>query len=441
MIAFDTLIYYKTEMTQILDKNETVKVQPVDTTEQKPPEKPVVKEQSKPKKKVNWGARLWFLLKLSIFLVAALLFMIIGFIIGTRVIPGINQWFVYHRFWGEVSQVDVNKDGTIPPLTLDNQTAGSNVADVVSRVSPGVVSIAIANADLNQQGGVAQTSDKIGTGFVIDASGIIVTNQHVVRDTAASYQVITSDNKVLTPTKIVRDAINDIALIFVDSKSLKALTMGDSEKIRVGETAIAIGTPLGEFPGSVTVGVISGLGRNVKSGGGFWGSYKDYENVLQTDAAVNPGNSGGPLINSLGEVIGVNFATTNGAENISFALPINLVKQRVAEYKQYGKFKAPFLGISGAAIGTQESKLYSVPEGVLVRSVAQGSPAEVAGIKVGDIITKIDGNAVSLNLTSVVQKLKIDSIVTVVVWRQTDIASKTGKEMNLQVKIGEAPQQ
>jgi len=135
-------------------------------------------------------------------------------------------------------------------------------------------------------------------------------------------------------------------LIKVDATDLSPIDFGDSENIVVGQTVIAIGTPLGDYAGTVTTGVISGLERSVTTGASWFGeTSKDYENVIQTDAAVNPGNSGGPLLNTMGEVIGINFATTTNADNISFALPINVVKNRVEEYITYGKFIKPYLGL------------------------------------------------------------------------------------------------
>jgi serine protease Do len=139
---------------------------------------------------------------------------------------------------------------------------------------------------------------------------------------------------------------------------LATLQLGNSDSLKPGQLVIAIGTPLGEYAGSVTTGVVSGLNRSVTAGSqGFWGIAKTYEDVIQTDAAVNPGNSGGPLLNSSGEVIGVNFATTSVAENISFALPANFVSRRLDEYRKYGKFMKPYLGVEYQMISEQEAMI------------------------------------------------------------------------------------
>jgi len=405
-----------------------------DTQEIIKPDVIVVSEVQKPiNQKPASSNAIFNSLKLFVSLIIVVLFILLGYVIGTEVVPGFRQWLVSHNFLiGEVtSQSDV-----IPPI-INQGTQTLSIADIVERVSPAVVSIAISDVDLSKDAGITQSSSKIGTGFIIDPSGIIVTNQHVVSSTTSDYQVITKDNKALTPIKIVRDAFNDIAFVFVDGNALQALTMGDSEKLRVGETVIAIGTPLGEFPGSVTTGVISGLGRSVQTGASFLGSSREYSNVIQTDAAVNPGNSGGPLISERGEVIGVNFATTSGADNISFALPISLIKERLAEYKQYGKLRSSYLGITYSLLTANEAKIYGTPQGALVRTIAPASPALEATIKRGDIIIKIDGKVVTEKFSSQIQKLTIGSTIEVVVWRQEGTTKSTGKEIVLSLKVGE----
>ena len=310
------------------------------------------------------------------------------------------------------------------------------IPQVVKATSPSVVSIAlVSNGNLQPDG--TQKANNIGTGFIIDSSGIIVTNQHVVRDTKAEYQVITQDNKTYKPKSIIRDEINDIALIIIDATNLSALKLGNSDQLEVGETVIAIGTPLGEYPGSVTVGVVSGLGRTVVTGDGFWELQKEYENVLQTDAAINPGNSGGPLLNLLGEVIGVNFATTGGVDNISFALPINIVTQKVSEYKQFGKFRSPYLGVNYRMVLAQEAEFYNVKPGALVRAVTDNSPAKTAGLKVGDIITEINGKPVTVSLAASLGKFQVDSKVTLTVVRSN--LQSEAETLTISVTLADRP--
>jgi S1-C subfamily serine protease len=390
------------------------------------------------KKKRSFLQTIGLFLRIFIIVTGAGLMILFGYLFGTRAVPEINKWLIRHNFIeGQANQ------GANPPQIVitpePGKTGAVTIPEVVKQVSPAVVSIAVSSASLEEESGVTQESDKIGTGFVIDSeSGIIVTNQHVVSDTNAQYQVVTQDNKVLSVSKIIRDATNDIAFVIVGEKSLRSLQLGDSEEINVGETVIAIGTPLGQYPGSVTVGVVSGLGRTVKTGGGFWGVVKEYENVIQTDAAINPGNSGGPLLNGSGKVIGVNFATTGGADNISFALPVNVVKTRLAEYKQYGRFRNAYVGISYAMVTQREAQLYGVVQGAFVRGVVSGSPASAAGMKPGDIIVKIGSSKVNNGIGDVIQRLKIGQEVDFTVWRQKE-GSRTGEEVVLKVVVGEAP--
>jgi len=217
-----------------------------------------------------------------------------------------------------------------------------------------------------------------------------------------------------------------------DGKELKEIALGNSTNLLVGQTVIAIGTPLGEYSGSVTSGIISGLNRSVTASSGWFGSTtKSYEGVIQTDAAVNPGNSGGPLINSQGEVIGINFATTSGADNISFAIPINKVKVRLEEYRTYGKFIKPYLGVTYQMVTEYEALYYSdVVPGALVVRIDPLAPAYKAGIRRGDIITKFGEEKVTLALGELIQKHKVGEEVKVEV-------SRGGKDMKFTVTLGE----
>ena len=282
------------------------------------------------------------------------------------------------------------------------------IIDVVDNAKDSVVSIAVSEVSFSVDEGVIDNTANIGTGFIVDEGGLIITNQHVVSDTEADYKVITSSGDEYDVVKIVRDDINDIALLKIDATDLVPVTLGDSDTIVVGQTVIAIGTPLGDYAGTVTTGIISGLERSVTTGAAWFGqTTKDYENVIQTDAAVNPGNSGGPLLNTSGEVIGINFATTTNADNISFALPVNVVKDRVEEYRTYGKFIKAYLGVTYQLISEYLASYYSdVEAGVLIVRVDPLSPAYEAGLRKGDIITKIDDVSVVDSFSTVIGKYK-----------------------------------
>lgn len=328
---------------------------------------------------------------------------------------------------GKLGNVDTKQ----PNITVTQEE--NVVINVVKKSSPSVVSIAVSQVMLKKGEGLVDEVSNIGTGFIVDPSGIIVTNQHVVSDTTATYKVITSEGKEFEIVEIVRDDSNDIAILKIDATNLPALGLGDSDTLVVGQTVIAIGTPLGEYAGSVTTGVISGTNRSVTTSSGWFGSTtKTYENVLQTDAAVNSGNSGGPLISTEGKVVGINFATTANADNISFALPINIVKQRLEEYRAYGKFIKPYVGISYQMISEYQAIYYTdVVAGALVMNIDLEGPASKVDIKRGDIIVKVNDKEVVESFAYMVQSYKVGDELTFEVWRE-------GKTHTVKVTLIEA---
>jgi len=243
----------------------------------------------------------------------------------------------------------------------------STTVKVVEESANSVVTIGIENQD-------------VGTGFIITTDGLIVTNKHVVADTNSKYKIIIGKDQTSEVVNIYRDPITDLAIIKINKTGLKPVNLGDSDKIKVGQTVIAIGTALGEFRSTVTKGVVSGLGRGITANNALEGSER-LDNVIQTDAAINPGNSGGPLFNSSGEVIGVNVAVNQGAQSIGFALPINLVKESIDNFTATGQFDRPYLGVG--------YKMDSV--GANVQMVSENSPAFKAGLLIGDVIIEVDG--------------------------------------------------
>ena len=168
-----------------------------------------------------------------------------------------------------------------------------------------------------------------GSGFIVSADGLIVTNKHVVLDEEAEYTVLTNDGNKFPAKILARDPVQDVAVLKIDANNLPIVKLGDSDNIEIGQTVIAIGNALGEFRNTVSAGIVSGLMRTITAGGG--GFSEELEEVIQTDAAINPGNSGGPLLNLYGEVVGVNTAMASGAENIAFAIPINKIKATLGE--------------------------------------------------------------------------------------------------------------
>ncbi len=308
----------------------------------------------------------------------------------------------------------------------------ASIIGVVEDSRSSVVSIAVTQLSFSSEQGIVDQSSNIGTGFVVDANGIIVTNQHVVSNLEVGYKVITAAGEEYEVVEIERDNSNDIAVLKVDATGLTVLNLGNSDALVLGQTVIAIGTPLGQYVGSVTTGVVSGLNRNVTASTGWFGSTaKAYENVIQTDAAVNPGNSGGPLLNTTGEVVGVNFATTSGADNISFALPINIVKERVEEYRVYGKFIKPYFGVSYQMISDYQAVYYdNVVAGALIVQVDPYGPAQEGGIERGDIIIEFAGEPVDQSFANMISSQEVGKEVEVKVWNE-------GKERTVTVVLEE----
>lgn len=239
-----------------------------------------------------------------------------------------------------------------------------------------------------------------GSGFIVSEDGFIVTNKHVVSDEAAQYTVFLNDGSKYDAKVSAKDALNDVAILKIEAKDLPYLKFADSEKLKVGQTAIAIGNPLLQFENSVSVGVVSGLGRSIVAGDQFGGMSEQLEGVIQTDAAINPGNSGGPLLNLRGEVIGVNVAVAS-AENIGFSLPSNLVAKAFESVQKTGEIVRPYLGVRYVPVNEKlkEANKLSVDYGVLVArgqtpeelAVMPGSPADKAGLVENDIILEVDG--------------------------------------------------
>lgn len=279
----------------------------------------------------------------------------------------------------------------------------------------------------------------IGTGFIVSESGLIVTNKHVVSNTQAKYKVITKDDKEYEVKEISRDPSNDIAILKIDPKDhpdskLKPVELGDSISLKVGQFVIAIGTALGEFRHTVTTGVISGLGRGIVAGSVYEGYVERLDNVIQTDAAINPGNSGGPLLNSAGQVIGINVAVAQGAQNIGFAIPVNVFKDSLSKFNETGRFPAkPFLGVRYQIIDKKTALANGVPQGAYVIEVVESSPAEEAGILADDIIVEIDGQKLDSDksLSDIVSSKKPGDKIKILIWRNEE-------EKELTATLGEA---
>lgn len=340
----------------------------------------------------------------------------------------------------------------------------SVVINVVREVGPSVVTIA---AMQNQQSlfdefdpfsffGIPiprqnqlgpREPQNIGSGFIVTSDGFVVTNKHVVSDAQLKYSVITNNGKRYNVQRIYRDPLNDIAIIKINpsdnpGNTLKPVKMGDSSKLQVGQLAIAIGTALGEFKNTVTTGVISGLGRGIIAGSIFEGTIERLDDVIQTDAAINPGNSGGPLLNSKAEVIGVNTAVSQSGQNIGFALPINTVKDSIKNFNETGQFNRPYLGVAYRMISRELAIQNEIPEGAYIQTVVANSAAEKAGVRPGDIITKIDGVQLRANkneIATIIAKKKVSDTITLTIYREEDDGTK--RTFEVKATLEAAPSQ
>lgn len=263
-----------------------------------------------------------------------------------------------------------------------------------------------------------------GSGFLVSPDGYIVTNRHVVSDENAEYTVFTTDGKKYHARVIARDPVLDLAVIKIDGTNFPYLQFGNSDALKVGQSVVAIGNALAEFRNTVSIGIVSGLSRSIVAASSR-GSAESLDELIQTDAAINQGNSGGPLLNLSGEVIGMNVAVASGAENIGFALSSNSIKNIVESVKKTGKIIRPYLGVRYVPVSEEiknQHKL-SVDYGVLVISgdnpnehaVIPGSAADKAGIVEDDIILEVDGTKItsSHTLGGIIRAKKVGDTVQI----------------------------
>ncbi|KAA0259225.1 DegQ family serine endoprotease [Deferribacter autotrophicus] len=268
-------------------------------------------------------------------------------------------------------------------------------------------------------------SKSLGSGFVIDKEGYIVTNNHVI-DGADEIVVKLADKKEFKAKVVGKDPLTDLALLKIDPKDeeLHPLTLGDSEKTEVGEWVVAIGNPFG-LEWTVTAGIISAKGRVLGEG--------PYDNFMQTDASINPGNSGGPLVNMKGEVVGINTAIIPSGQGLGFAIPVNMLKELLPKLKA-GKVKRGWLGVTVQPLDDKLAKSFGLkkPEGALIADVIKGDPADKAGLKAGDIVIAIDDKPVkdSRDLVMEIGKRNPGEKVTLTVIRD-------GKVKKIEVELGE----
>jgi len=245
-----------------------------------------------------------------------------------------------------------------------------------------------------------------GSGFIIDESGVILTNKHVIADSKAKYEIIVDGGQKYKAEVLARDPINDIAILRIIEPRGKFPTvkLGDSGNLELGEPVVAFGNVLGIFKNTVSSGIISGLSRTISARVDFNSSSQEMRGLIQTDAAINPGNSGGPLINEKSEVIGINTVTVAGAENIGLAIPINIVKKDLDDLKKFGRIRQPLLGVRYVPINENIKNKFNllydygaliINEGPHQPGVVPDSPADLAGLKEGDVILSINAEKIT----------------------------------------------
>lgn len=254
-----------------------------------------------------------------------------------------------------------------------------------------------------------------GSGFIVDPNGIILTNKHVVIDEDADYTITTSEEREYPAKVLTRDPVNDVAILKIEAKGLPTVKMSDA-KIEPGQTVLAIGNALGLFSNTVSKGIVSGLARKISAamGGGSMEEeghehpqVEELRGVIQTDVAINQGNSGGPLINTEGDVVGINTAVIFGAQNIGFAIPVRWAKNDMDDLMKFGRIVRPYIGLRYVMLNPEIKRRYKLPidYGALVvqdhipssHAVVKNSPADKAGIKENDIILEVNGDKISEN--------------------------------------------
>ncbi len=323
------------------------------------------------------------------------------------------------------------------PIIIPEEEA---VISTYEAVLPSVVNIVISEDIKNLVGGTSKQDTGGGTGFFVTPDGYIITNKHVVSRPEAEYTAVTSDGKEYTASVLARDPFFDIAIVKVEGAGFKPAKLGDSDKVRIGQTVLAIGNVLSEFRNTVTRGIVSGISRTITASGG--GVTETIEGAIQTDASINPGNSGGPLLNLRGEVIGVNTAINRSGESLGFSIPINRVKQALEKFKKHGKIRRAFLGVRYVMLNRSIARAYDLPvtQGafILIKNdrgepgVVEGTPAARAGLKPGDIILAVNGIALSplRSLSTVVSQFEPSQTVELKLLR-------AGAEQIISVTLGE----
>jgi len=407
-----------------------------------------------------WKSQIFLILILSIFL-SSIFGFLAGAVSGSLFYLEVKEYLSKLNIELPLPEKIIEKETIIEKEYVPQTTQEEIIISVVKDTSPAVVSVIITKyvpkyinpfEEFEELFGehffefkvpeeTEEMESPIGTGFIVSEDGMILTNRHVVLDTEADYTVLTNDGQRFSAKVLAKDPVQDLAVMKIEgSNPFPVVKLGDSEKLQIGQTVVAIGNALGEFQNTVSVGVISGLGRTITASGG--GIIETLEDVIQTDAAINRGNSGGPLLNLKGEVIGINTAMSLEGENIGFAIPINKAKKDIEQVKTLGKIVYPFLGVRYVIITEkiQAENNLPVDYGAWIISgtkpeqtaIFPDSAAEKVGLKEGDIILEFDGEKIttSNSLAKIIMRYNPGDKVVLKILRE-------GKEKIVQVTLDE----
>jgi len=383
-----------------------------------------------------WPGRVFWVIAAIIFASS-----IFGFAAG--LVSGSFFYFEIKNYMADLPglQKIIEREKVVETQYVPQTTQEEKIIAAVNSASPAVVSIVISkdmpvfeqyyiNPFSYQYRQIGTEKKEIGggTGFIVSEDGMVLTNKHVVLDEEADYTVLTNDGRKFQARVLARDPFQDLGILKIETektineqgdliqKPFPVVKLGDSDTLQIGQTVIAIGNALGEFRNTVSVGVISGLGRTITASGG--GLVETIEDVIQTDAAINKGNSGGPLLNLKDEVIGINTATVLEAQSIGFTIPVNKAKKDIEQIKTLGKIVYPYLGVYYTLITKQLQQDYSLPVdygawvgrdasgGKTDQAVVAGSAAAEAGLQQDDIILEFNGEKISTDnsLAKLIQK-------------------------------------
>ncbi|MBQ3464955.1 trypsin-like peptidase domain-containing protein [Candidatus Saccharibacteria bacterium] len=361
--------------------------------------------------------------------------LLICLVIFSLLLGGTGFYFGYTAYTKVLTPITFLGSGT------DGNSANfveGSIADIADKVSESVVSI-VTSIKTRDFFGQSYDSSAAGTGIIVSEDGYVLTNKHVIEDASTVY-VVLDDGTTYEKVEIVAtDPLNDVAFLKIKGASgLKAATLGDSKTLSVGQQVIAIGNALGQYQNTVTSGIISGLGRSIEASDSSGYNVETLSDMIQTDAAINSGNSGGPLVNAAGEVIGINTATSSTAENMGFAIPISSVKGMLKQLTETGEASRAYLGVYMVEITPEIAKAYDLPvsAGAYLYSssaysaIVSGSPASKAGLKDKDIVTAVNGVKVGSagTLSDLIGEYKPGDTVQLTVVRE-------GKEIAVNVTL------